>query len=84
MGGIFAGNDYGLGVDAGFQGIHRGTGLAGSGARARGAVGMGATGAGLRGCHHMSLSKKKKAGSLPDEMSVRGGRAYGGFDILPD
>jgi hypothetical protein len=51
MGGIFAGNDEGLGVDAGFQGVHAGTGLALSGARARGAVGMGAIGAWLGRFH---------------------------------
>jgi hypothetical protein len=40
LGLVFAGDDEGLGVDAGFQGIHGGTGLARSGAWARGAVGM--------------------------------------------
>src|ERR1017187_7474712 len=34
--GIFAGNGEGLGIDAGFQGIHAGAGLALGGARARG------------------------------------------------
>jgi hypothetical protein len=42
IGGIFAGNDEGLGIDAGFQGVQAGTGLALGGAGARGGVGMGA------------------------------------------
>jgi hypothetical protein len=45
LGAIFAGNDEGLGIDAGLQGVHGGTGLALGGAWARGGVRVGAIGA---------------------------------------
>src|ERR1039457_630851 len=76
MGRIFAGNDQGLGVDAGFQGIHGGAGLARSGARARGGA---AGGAGLRRFFHMWAQKEKA--EFP-EISVSGRTAYGGFDFV--
>jgi hypothetical protein len=57
MAGFFAGNDEGLGIDAGFQGVHGGTGFARGGAWARGGVGMGAIGT---GCFH----KMMKAGPI--------------------
>jgi hypothetical protein len=45
IGWIFAGNDEGFGIDAGFQGVHAGTGFALGGAGARGGAGL------LRFCH---------------------------------
>jgi hypothetical protein len=59
MAGVFTGNDEGLGVDAGFQGIHGGTGFARSGAWSRGTVGMGAIGA---GCFHKQNEKGRPGG----------------------
>jgi hypothetical protein len=59
IGRIFAGDGEGLGVDAGFQRIHAGAGLALGGARTCGIVVMGAIGAGLRSFHLDCPLKRK-------------------------
>ena len=55
-GGIFAGEQDGLGVDAGFEGIEAGAGPALGGARAGGLLGVEAVGLDLFfGCHGLNL-----------------------------
>jgi hypothetical protein len=59
--GIFTGEQDGLGVDAGLEGVEAGAGLALGGARAGGALGVEAVGLDLLvGCHGVDLSSKKK------------------------
>jgi hypothetical protein len=52
FGGVFAGDDLGSGVEAGFEGIGTGGGLALGGEWARGFFGVGAVGGGLPGGTH--------------------------------
>jgi hypothetical protein len=52
VGGFFAADDLGFGVDAGFQGVHGRGGFALGGARAGGLLSVEAVGLGLfLGCH---------------------------------
>jgi len=53
VGGVFAGDDDGLGVEAGFEGVHRGGGLARDGGGAGGFLGVATVGGELLFRRHM-------------------------------
>lgn len=62
VGGIFTGDDFGLGVNAGFQGVEAGDGLACIGARAGGFLRVQAVGFDLVGCGHKMIPALRLAG----------------------
>ena len=62
--GIFAGDDLGAGVEAGFEGIAAGGGLALGGAWAGGFLGVLAVGGGLLGGAHPPMDSRRGGWSL--------------------
>jgi len=69
LGGVFPGEDFGLGVDAGFQGIPGGAGLALGGARTGTFLGVETICPGLFESSH---KKRRQARSLSPNFRVRG------------
>jgi len=80
--GILTGEEYGLGVDTGLEGIEAGAGLALGGARAGGALGVEAVGLDLLvGCHGVDLSLNKRVEQKKAPRRRPGG--WRGRDLLP-
>ena len=65
IGEFFGGQDEGFGVDAGFQGVHRGGGLAGDRGRAGGFLGVAAVGFYLSQSGHIGGSERTGREACP-------------------